>query len=263
VSPKLEFALALVFWLADKGLRPSFLNLIGSFESWTYRSGIGRQLGRLESRGLVERRRGPAGERVYRLTEIGRLAALGGRDPEARWSRPWDGKWRMVAFDLPAGSAAGRKRLRRYLCCHGFGRIQGSLWVTPDSPDEVRRELEGGEVDVGLLLVMEGRPCAGESDAEIVSGAWDFEEINRRYSEHLEIVGAVPGGLEPGGETALVRWCEDERAAWRSAVEIDPLLPERLLPKGYLGRRAWRKRGDVLKRMWRIAGARARRPARP
>ena len=31
-----------------------------------------------------------------RLTDEGRLQALGGRDSEERWGRRWDGKWRLV-----------------------------------------------------------------------------------------------------------------------------------------------------------------------
>jgi len=33
-----------------------------------------------------------------------------------------------------------------------------------------------------------------------------------------------------------------ERIAWQEAVSADPLLPEELLPAGYLGQTAWRER---------------------
>jgi hypothetical protein len=44
----------------------------------------------------------------------------------------------------------------------------------------------------------------------------------------------------------LRRWAADEREAWLAAVQSDPLLPERLLPAEYLGRRAWERRKAVL-----------------
>ena len=69
--------------------------------------------------------------------------------------------------------------------------------------------------------------CAGESDAEIVAGAWDLERINRRYARHLKILGERPGGALRNAVAAksLLRWAAAEREAWLEAVTNDPLLP--------------------------------------
>ena len=40
----------------------------------------------------------------------------------------------------------------------------------------------------------------------------------------------------------LFRWMSEEREAWLAAIRIDPLLPARLLPRNYLGQKAWRRR---------------------
>jgi hypothetical protein len=42
-------------------------------------------------------------------------------------------------------------------------------------------------------ILLETRLCAGESDAEMVAGVWDFERINRRYVRHLKILEERPG----------------------------------------------------------------------
>jgi hypothetical protein len=55
------------------------------------------------------------------------------------------------------------------------------------------------------LIALEARPCAGESDAEIVAGAWDIERINRRYVRHLKILDKRPGGALQNDATALLR----------------------------------------------------------
>jgi len=39
-----------------------------------------------------------------------------------------------------------------------------------------------------------------------------------------------------------------ERESWLTAVMADPLLPQRILPPGYLGQKAWRRRIEVLGR---------------
>ncbi|MBM3888112.1 MAG: hypothetical protein FJ388_03195 [Verrucomicrobia bacterium] len=249
MQPKTEEFLNSLLWIADMLMRPTFRNLTDSYESWAYRNGLMRQVTRLEKSQLVERDQKMPDERVYRLTEQGRLHALGGRDPEARWSRHWDGRWRLVLFDVPTTENTRRDALRRYLREKGFGYLQNSVWVTPDLLQDEREILAGAKVNVESLLLLEARPCSGESDAEIVAGGWDFEGINRRYAHHLKTLDERP--TKPLHDAAAAksfqRWAAEERAAWLAAVMTDPLLPERLLPPGYLGRRAWQRRVAVLR----------------
>jgi phenylacetic acid degradation operon negative regulatory protein len=248
LKPKTEELLYVLLWSCEMLSRPTWLNLTESFEGWAYRNGFHRQLARLEKLQLVERVEQAADERVHRLTEAGRLWALGGRDPETCWRRPWDGRWRLVLFDVPLGQDAARNKLRSYLRDHGFGYLQNSVWITPDPLTNERQILAGGAVNVESLILLEARPCAGESDAEIVAGAWDFDLINRRYAKLLEVVGQRPRGrlITDAAAKAFQRWARQERQAWNEAVSNDALLPACLLPSGYLGRKAWRERCESL-----------------
>jgi DNA-binding transcriptional regulator PaaX len=249
MTTKTEEFLNLLLWSADLLERPTFRNLTDSYESWVYRNGLSKQLNRLQHQELIEAAASDAGDRLYRLTEPGRLRALGGRDPERCWARNWDGKWRLVIFDIPTKRDAHRQRLRRYLRAKAFGYLQNSVWITPDPLAEARQILADGRINVESLVLLEARPCAGESDAEIVAGAWDFEAINRRYARHLKILEARPGGTLQSETVrkALSRWAADERVAWLDAVSNDPLLPGRILPSTYLGQTAWRRRVEVLR----------------
>jgi phenylacetic acid degradation operon negative regulatory protein len=153
-----------------------------------------------------------------------------------------------VVFDVPTARNSYRSRLRRYLREKGFGCLQNSVWMTPDLMEEEQRILAGGKINVESLILLEARPCAGESDREIVAGAWDFERINRRYARHLKIVGERPDGplRNEADAKTLLRWASEERNGWVDAVSNDPLLPERILPSGYLGQKSWRLRVEVL-----------------
>lgn len=249
MQPRTEEFLNLLLWSADMLMRPTFRNLTDSYESWAYRNGLMRQMASLEAQQLLERDPESPDDRIYRLTWQGRLHALGGRDPQARWAREWDGRWRLVLFDVPTTQNSHRVRLRRYLRDKGFGYLQKSVWITPDSLDDERQILGGGKINVKSLILLEARPCAGESDAEIVAGAWDFEHINRCYKVHLKILDERPGGTlrNDVAAKALLRWATAEREAWLNAVTNDPLLPKRILPSGYLGQHAWRQRVAVLR----------------
>lgn len=254
VRSKTEELLNFLLWSTDCLLRPTFRNLTDSYESWAYRNGLQLQITRLEKRQLVERDWKSRGDRLFRLTELGRLHALGGRDPQAQWARHWDGRWRLVLFDVPTRQNARREQFRRYLRSRAFGCLQGSVWITPDSVHSEREILAGGQTNVETLLLLEARPAAGESDAEIVDGAWDFARINLHYSRHSEVLDRSPADRfkdlkDTGAARALRRWAAEERNAWLTAVQSDPLLPERLLPADYPGHRAWERRKTVLGRL--------------
>src|SRR5213595_143520 len=132
MQPKTEEFLNLLLWSADMLARPTFRNLTDSYEAWAYRNGLLKQIRRLERQQFLERDLTAPDDRVYRLTGKGRLHAIGGRDPQTRWSRKWDGRWRLVIFDVPTARNSHRARLRRYLREKGFGCLQNSLWITPD-----------------------------------------------------------------------------------------------------------------------------------
>ncbi len=234
-------------------MQPTFRNLSGSFEQWAYRGGFLRQVHALEQLQILESSTKPGStDRVYRLTEAGRLAALGGRDPEAWWARPWDGTWRMVIFDLPESQRSLRHRLRRKLRGANLGCLQQSVWVTPDRLEVVRERLKSLKVDAGTLLFFEGLACGGERNCDIVERAWDFAEIQRcyrRHGDHLKTLAAVGkrGSLE-----SLAGWMAEERARWMACMAVDPLLPEALHPSNYKGREARERRAGTLSKLGKL-----------
>lgn len=239
----------MLLWGAETLARPTFRNITESFESWSYRHGFLQAIKQFERCEWVESRPGATVERIYRLTEAGRVRALGGIDPEMRWNRPWDRHWRLVAFDLPEKHNASRVRLRRYLRDRRFGFLQKSLWISPDPLDEDVKGLSALGEDVESFLTLEARPCSGESDACIVNGAWNFEQLKRLHEACLRLLENPPAGKSGGkAAPAFVRqWAAKERVAWQAALDHDPLLPAPLLPPNYLGREVWKLRNTVLR----------------
>ena len=236
--------------------RPTLGNAIHGSRYWGRPGVSDRDLVDLGKRGYLELETGVRNrkDRVLRLTEKGRLRAMGGRDPEVCWSRPWDGRWRMVLFDIPEKDRKLRAVLRRHLAAAYFGYLQNSVWVSPDPLDFERRLFKGTVINAESLLTLDAVPGTGEKNSDIVSGAWDFEAINRSYSEHIEILHELPPSgewAEGKGKSPLRRWIEAEREAWRDAVSGDPLLPRALHPPGYLGEKAWKLRNKQLEKIAR------------
>ena len=76
--------------------------------------------------------------RVF-LTEKGKLRALNDKLKNIKNKKgKWDGKWRMVAFDVPEKYRNGRDALRHKLKKVGFCELQKSVLVTPyDCKEEI------------------------------------------------------------------------------------------------------------------------------
>jgi DNA-binding transcriptional regulator PaaX len=54
----------------------------------------------------------------------------------------WDGKWRMVIFDVPETHRRDREYLRRLLVQYGFKKLQASVWASPYTvPQEFNQRL--------------------------------------------------------------------------------------------------------------------------
>ena len=215
-----------------------------------------RQLARLEAAGTVAMSgSGSLDQRLVRLTSAARLNLLGGIDPEMEWRHPWDGVWRIVAFDIPDSVEALRTRLRRRLREHRFGWLQNSVWISPRPVDDFRRTLGEMGIDPESLTYFEARPAGGESSSALVNGAWDFTRLAQDYESYRAIVRLRPS-RKAGTVGEWFRWLETEHRAWLRIARRDPFLPATLLPPGYLGQTAWRERRDALRTFVQAVGAR-------
>lgn len=252
MKPKTELFLYQCMWVAGAMSRPTWRNLSGSFEEWCYRGGFLRQVQVLEAQGWIESREEDTG-RVVRLTRKGLLKAVGGRNPKEQWDRGWDGKWRIVIFDLPEQKRGLRNELRKQLRNAHFGCLQASVWISPDPLDQIRAKLRSASVDCGVMTFLEATTCGGETAADVVEAAWDFSRLQGIFQSHKEHLEKLPSGKRRNRWPELHAWASQEKSLWHACMAADPLLPAELLPKDYPGERAWRDRVDCLRKASRLA----------
>jgi phenylacetic acid degradation operon negative regulatory protein len=233
--------LGLFLWTLDILMNPNSQTLLESFESWNYRNRLRLDLIQLRRSGMVECR-GARNQSQWRLTEQGRHAAIGGIDPMSRWSRKWDGRWRLLLFDLPARQQRLRLTLWRWLRREHFGYLQQSVWIIPDTINEASIPLRQLKLTPESLTVIEGTPTPPDTNEGIVQSAWDFTLINCNYKAAIELATSGRRFVRGGKPAEMRQWLTDERTAWMEAIKYDPLLPKVLLPRGYLGQKAFRER---------------------
>jgi phenylacetic acid degradation operon negative regulatory protein len=239
--------LPLLLRILDLLARPTPYNILQGFESWEYANRPRPQLRQLKRARLLKHS-GSSRSQTLHVTPAGRLADCGGIDPVRRWQRSWDGRWRLLMFDLPSHRQTLRLRLWRWLRQSRLGYLQHSVWVSPDPVTSETVPLRQLKLTPESFLVVEGRPTGADTDLDLVRGAWDFTEINRRYQQVCDSAGRGLGMARSGNfKPAEFRcWLADDRAAWLAAIILDPFLPEALLPPDYLGREAWKQRNIAL-----------------
>lgn len=130
----------------------------GKRSARTYR--LKRTATRLAERGLVcfvDR----SGKRYLEITEQGRKMLAFEQQKMAlqrRAKKRWDGRWRMIVFDIPEKYRATRDRLRTALRSLGFAQLQGSVWVYPHDCEEVTTLLKADlELGSNVLYVIVDR----------------------------------------------------------------------------------------------------------
>lgn len=122
----------------SKGIKPDIY-----LENY-FPSVILRAANKLERKGLVEKVSNQDGI-VIKITDRGRKETLKYRlvDFKPKTGK-WDGKWRMVFFDIPMTLNSKRDTLRDYLKMLGMKQMQESVWISPfDLTNEIKylREL--------------------------------------------------------------------------------------------------------------------------
>lgn len=103
-----------------------------------YRYYVKIVLGRLFKRKLVKFER--KGDKTFvRLTEKGKIELLKYQlgDLSINKQKKWDGKWRIIIFDIKEFKRNLRDTLRKELVNLGFMRLQNSVWVCPYECEEI------------------------------------------------------------------------------------------------------------------------------
>ena len=96
------------------------------------------KVAKLKEDGLIEFQK-QNGKTFVRLTPRGERELLKYQLQEITIKKPkrWDGKWRVIIFDIAEQKRGVRDRLRQELVNLGFLKLQDSVWVHPYDCEEV------------------------------------------------------------------------------------------------------------------------------
>ncbi|MEN3539637.1 PaaX family transcriptional regulator C-terminal domain-containing protein [Microbispora sp. ZYX-F-249] len=213
-------------------------------------------LSRLTKRGLIAVR-GSGRPSVYHLTpqaiarhrsRMDHFLSFGARPPQ------WTGEWVTVCFSIPQSrqaqsrqaqsdkaesrpaesGQAPRHAVRKALGALGFARLYDSVWIRPGSDTgPVTRALHDilDDVDGGRWSVMHTR-FDEETGPHGPAAAYDLAGLASAYeafiAEYSDLRAAVRNGEIDASRALVARTSVMD--SWRKFPDIDPNLPEHLLP---------------------------------
>jgi phenylacetic acid degradation operon negative regulatory protein len=198
-------------------------------------------LSRLRRRGLLASSK--TGRRTsYGLTQRARLVLAEGRERIMAFgtrSEPWDRRWTVAAFSVPEERRALRHALRTRLRWLGFAPLYDGMWVSPH--DAVGQALEVlRDLEVERATVMVATVPAGSPLARTPVTAWDLEQIRKLYEGFVEEYEPLLERVRQGGvgasEALVTRTALMD--TWRNFPNLDPELPDELLPQDWPRRQA-------------------------
>lgn len=141
--------------------------------------------------------------------------------------RPWDGRWRIVSFDIPEKLKGRRESLRNKIERFGMGQLQESLYITPfDFGSDLREFIESHGLS-DYVVVFEARNTFGEEARSLAWRVWRLEQLEEKYHDLLQLV--YQKDLRDKDEKS------DLQTKYEEVLLDDPLLPKELLPDDWIG----------------------------
>jgi phenylacetic acid degradation operon negative regulatory protein len=197
-------------------------------------------LSRLARRGLLDSSKDgrrtfygltPRAERVLN-DGLDRIMGFGVDD------RPWDGAWSVVIFSVPEDQRDVRHVLRTRLRWLGYAPLYDGAWVSPRaSADDTAKLLD--ELDVASATLLTSQVVHTSTGGDPLS-AWDLDDLRATYEEFIAEFGPLLGRVDAGDVGAAEALVARTRVmdVWRQFPNLDPELPEDVLPAGWPRREA-------------------------
>ena len=150
--------------------------------------------------------------------------------------KDWDGKWRLVMFDIPESERSTRDKLRRNLNNLGMGILQASVWITQrDVKAKIDKISEKLKIKTGQIKYFEVSGSNHLTD-QIVSKAWNIPEVDLELERFVKNAQWILKKMGRGnGDQYNAKKLIYEYAL---IIKKGPILPLNFVEKSELRKRA-------------------------
>ncbi len=168
-------------------------------------------------------------ENSYRLTNVG-FRDLCIRFPYFRFMKEkWDGKWRILSYEIPEKKRELRDKLRREVVGWGLGPWHRSFWLTPHPIIENLRGLVSQKEEEKYIQAFEADYVFGDREI-LIEKVWQKSSLDKKYRELFkkwhDILSSESDKLHKF-TTVITEYV--------SILKEDPGLPSDLLGESWIG----------------------------
>lgn len=118
----------------------------------------------------------------YKLTDVG-FFELCLRFPFFRFLKTdWDGKWRIISYEIPERKRELRDRLRREMQGWGLGPWHRSFWLTPHPIIDNLRQLISNKEEEQYVQAFEADHSFGARKI-LIDKVWETTSLDKKYRE--------------------------------------------------------------------------------
>ncbi len=182
---------------------------------------------------LIEKRAEEPSNHKYSLTENG-FNVLCLEFPFFRFLKDkWDGKWRIISYEIPESKREIRDRLRREMQGWGLGPWHRSFWLTPHPITENLRRLIAQKEEEQYIQSFEADHVQGDKEI-LIEKVWAKSALDREYRKVFKKWHEI---LSQEGEKI-----EKFKKVIGNYIEIlrqDPGLPPDLIGQQWIGMEAY------------------------
>lgn len=142
-------------------------------------------------------------------------------------SKKWDGRWRVVIFDVSEKDKKRRDQLRQKIFHLGFGMLQESVWISPFPIETEIRDYFSRWRIRGEILVCRAQVLVGDQ-RDVAIRVWKLGQLNRKYRKLVDFWESF------GRKKANKKSAFHFQRRFLELLMRDPFLPNELLPEGWL-----------------------------
>lgn len=166
---------------------------------------------------------------IYKLTEKG-FDELCLEFPFFRFLRQtWDGKWRVISYEIPEKKREMRDRLRREMQGWGLGPWHRSFWLTPHPIILNLRELVSQKEEEKYIQAFESDHVFGDREV-LIEKVWLKSKLDKTYRELFKKWHEILSGS--ADKNIKLRQVIGE---YVNLLRIDPGLPKELVGDSWIG----------------------------
>lgn len=145
----------------------------------------------------------------------------------------WDGKWRVISYEIPEKKREIRDRLRREMQGWGLGPWHRSFWLTPHPIIDTLKSLTFQKEEEKYIQAFESEHVYGDREL-LIEKVWGKANLDMQYREIFKKWHDILSGNEEKLDKfkKIVSFYID-------ILRKDPGLPKELLGESWIGFEGW------------------------